>query len=206
METIIELTCKKCGDTKPVSEFVKNPKTKYGYIYTCKVCRTKYTNDYYTKNKERLSEHSKDYWAKNREWLLEKGKEYRAKNKGRISKRNKEYKAKNKDHIILKNAEWYKKNYDIIYAKRRIAINGDRDKYLTYMRGYYAKNIDDRLAHTRSQRDELHDQYVCKVLYNVFGISTAMAKEHPELIESYREQIRIRRLLKSKKDENTKTS
>lgn len=47
-------TCKKCGETKLVSEFHKNKATKDGFQYKCKECNLAHVKDWQEKNP--------DYW------------------------------------------------------------------------------------------------------------------------------------------------
>ena len=52
----------------------------------------------------------------------------------------------------------------------------------------------------------LKDSYIIQNIMLRFKLKRKNIKAYPELIKSYREQIRIKRLLKSKKHENIKTS
>ncbi len=47
----MERTCKKCGETKPIEEFVKAPTCKYGRSHVCLECSHKYGKEHYEKIK-----------------------------------------------------------------------------------------------------------------------------------------------------------
>ena len=58
----------------------------------------------------------------------------------------------------------------------------------------------------QKNRDELRDTYVKDQIRRVFSIPTKTIYEYPDLIENYRQQIKVKRLLKTKKDESNETS
>jgi hypothetical protein len=79
--------CKKCGVTKPLSEFYKNKLTKDGHINKCKPCRLQeekdrpkrdpqYMKEYYEANKQKW----KDGWEKHKEKNLEKARQWKKDN------------------------------------------------------------------------------------------------------------------------------
>ena len=47
--------CTKCGETKPLSDFSKNGKAKFGVASQCKFCRREYDKKRYQKNKVEIS-------------------------------------------------------------------------------------------------------------------------------------------------------
>lgn len=54
--------------------------------------------------------------------------------------------------------------------------------------------------------DELRTSYIVWIIHQSFPeLTNSEIRKYPELIESYRQQIKIKRLLKQKKNENTKT-
>jgi hypothetical protein len=55
--------CKKCGETKPFSEFYANPQLRDGHINTCKPCWTAKGREYHAKpeNKERKRIRQREY-------------------------------------------------------------------------------------------------------------------------------------------------
>jgi hypothetical protein len=81
LSDIDEKICSKCGDKKPLSDFVKNSKSKGGYARICKECRyiqiklwkekiPEYDKEYRKNNRENRNNTSKKYYRKNRETIL----------------------------------------------------------------------------------------------------------------------------------------
>jgi hypothetical protein len=127
--------CKKCGEEKPIEEFVKNKCSPRGYTFECKQCK---------------------------------------------NKRNRSYCGNNRQY----NKEWQKKY---------------REKHKEYYKDLQLKSNIERT-------DKLTDTYIVQNIHYAYGLDYKTIRQHPELIESYRQQIKIKRLLKQKKDENIKTS
>jgi len=57
--------CSSCGEFKHVSEFYRDKGKRDGLAITCKACRSKYSKEYYQKNRERILDMAKDFQAKN---------------------------------------------------------------------------------------------------------------------------------------------
>ena len=56
--------CSSCGEFKHVSEFYRDKGKQNGLAITCKSCRSKYSKEYYQKNRGRLLDIAKDFQAK----------------------------------------------------------------------------------------------------------------------------------------------
>lgn len=48
--------CKKCGQLKPLGEFIKNTQCKDGFAGTCKTCQNGYSKKWKTKSSKSLAE------------------------------------------------------------------------------------------------------------------------------------------------------
>ena len=57
-------TCRKCKETKPLTEYYKDKGMKDGHLNTCKKCRLEQMKEYNSENKEKISEYKKDYYSK----------------------------------------------------------------------------------------------------------------------------------------------
>jgi hypothetical protein len=154
----------------------------------------------HTAIRSQCSEYKRDYWIKNKNILSVKSKIWREKNKDKISK----YKLENRE-LILKRAKEYRiKNKDKIRKEYKAYCDKNRDEIRLKGR---IKNIDgERRKQRKEDRDYLKTYYISAKLRRSTGLNMKTIKEHPELIESYGQQIKIKRLLKQKKDESTKTS
>lgn len=67
---MIEKTCSKCGETKPLSEYYKGGKgSRYadGYRSQCKQCQSEYQTKWFKKNKDYADKRAREYTANHRE-------------------------------------------------------------------------------------------------------------------------------------------
>lgn len=104
MEKIFK-TCKKCGETKEITEFPRKKDSKDGYNSQCKACinarNKKYRDEniekvhasrkrYYQKNIEKMRAEKRAYYQNHKEEKAEYDKQYRIDNKERIAKYKKD--------------------------------------------------------------------------------------------------------------------
>jgi len=102
------------------------------------------------------------------------------------------------------------------YKKARVRANARyRKKYPDKIKEYDKKY---RLSHPYGERqketekkrrkknaDKLTDRHVINVIRHVKKIKAETIRQYPEFIQTYRQQLKVKRLLKQKQDENTKT-
>jgi len=120
-------TCSKCGETKPIDEFIKNENV-------CKICRSQYDKEYRLKNKEKI----KEYRRINKDKIKKYHKEYHKKHKKTLCNRSAEYYENNKDKM-----REYHKEYDREYRlKNKEKIKEYRLKNKDKMREYRQKTIE----------------------------------------------------------------
>lgn len=105
--------CWNCKETKPVSCFSKQTRSKDGLQSQCKEC-DKTTRE---KNKEQRLKYNREYYYNNQEQLLSKKKEYYTNNKEKCLEISKKYQEIHKDKIYKK-----RKNYFRIKAAERRAL------------------------------------------------------------------------------------
>lgn len=115
----IENICKKCGDKKDLSEFVKRNDIKKGYCNTCLICKRKRRKELYPNNKNTASK----YYLLNKENILNNNRTWMSKNKKNRKEWEHEYYEKNKTQIIEKR----KNNPNIkLYTKKYLLKNRDK--------------------------------------------------------------------------------
>ena len=81
-------TCKKCGDVKPLEEFVKGRNV-------CKKCKSEYAKKYCLENSKKAKERSKKWRLENPEKLTESRMRWHLKNTEYVISYRKEYYCKN---------------------------------------------------------------------------------------------------------------
>ena len=112
--------CKKCGETKDITLFVKDKRCLHGYTYTCNSCnlekiRSKKNNDEnYRKHLNNLVKQSKD------------------RNKEKVREYNKAYKLANKDQIKTYNRNHYLKNRTEIIEQQKLKYKRKKEKQIEF--------------------------------------------------------------------------
>jgi len=84
--------CSICKIEKPYDSYLKNKRSKDGFGYQCKECRSNYKSNYDSKNKQKTLEYAREYRKKNKQKVLEYARQYRKDNKDKIRKSKNEYK------------------------------------------------------------------------------------------------------------------
>lgn len=129
----MERTCKKCGEIKPIEEFVKDSRSKR---YTCKHCRNKYKakcdstpeqqrriKEYRLLNRAKMAEYHKRKYLEDREEIIQRTRAWYENNKDRAYKRSRIYIENNKEHVrimINKNVKKHVMNIADSYVKRKL--------------------------------------------------------------------------------------
>ena len=178
----MEKKCSKCGETKDVSEFSKNNQKKDGYMSTCKKCRSIYRKGIYAESPELKLRNR----AKAKKWRIENPErykynqdKYRIENEAELKEKKSIYQKENWNDRKKYHKEWSNKNYKHVrsYCKKQLSVG----------------------------RTNLHDWYLRFIIKQNSGLTDETIKNHPELIENKRLGIKIKRILKQKKYENTET-
>lgn len=112
--------CSKCKTEKSITEFHKNKYSQDGLRCECILCRIVESEQYYQKNKKRLSQQTKEYYQIHKKEYKEYLKKYHQTHKERIAKQVKEYQQKNKQKIIEYQKKYRKENHDKLLEKTKI--------------------------------------------------------------------------------------
>lgn len=119
----------------------------------------------------------------------------------------------NSDKIRKRAIQWYKDNKTTVLSQHR----GKSDILKEKSKEWRKKNPEKRKAYkktpigkrvnktskknsTRKAIDQLKDHYVIHQIKNQTGLSVETIKANPILIENQRQQIKLKRLLKQKKN------
>lgn len=130
----ITRVCRKCGQEKPLSEFVKDKTRELGYSYTCKHCKR---------------EHACKYRADNHEKVLERTRKWRVDNPEKVREYDRKYRADNHEKILE-------------YGRKHYAENSER--YKKYSRKWHAANPEKVREIRRYKREILSDGYLKRQL------------------------------------------
>lgn len=121
--TIILKNCGRCGATKPISEFHKQEKGKFGVRGQCRACVKKIQFDRYWKNpdkyrkmiadwREKNPGHAAAYYAQNIDAEKARGKAAREANPQKARERVRKYYQENREKVIARTRVWKKQNRD----------------------------------------------------------------------------------------------
>lgn len=174
-------TCKKCGETKEIEEFVKNKESKDGYRHDCKMCIKKYRDEYYALNKIDIINKTNAYRKQHLSESNKYTKKYRISNKAKIAIIQKTWNENNKDHKKQLNREWAAKNK----IKRCESTKKHNLKYPEQLK-----------KRNKKYQIELPNSIIMAMLKHSDNISYETIKNYPELIELKRTQIQLLRLTK----------
>ena len=73
----ITRVCRKCGQEKPLSEFVKDKTCALGYSHTCKQCNAERNRKWRAANPEKVLEYKRKRYAANPEKVRERNRKWR---------------------------------------------------------------------------------------------------------------------------------
>jgi hypothetical protein len=123
-----------------------------------------------------------DYYNANKNKLLEYSKDYNKEHRDRIRKREKKYRQTEKGRNVIRKS---KRNYAIKYPEKIKANHRIKSK---------------------RKVQKLSDIYIITTIKAITGLSSETIRKNPDLIENYRKQIELKRLLKKVKYENFQAS
>lgn len=135
---MITKKCTSCGVTKPVSEFNKNAKGKFGVRSRCAECGRQYHKELRATQPDRTRGAAQRYKTRNREKISLAGKLYYEKNKARSAERRRVRYQENKEFELERNRRWAKRNPEAALAlgrksdaKRRATPRGKLDNAIS---------------------------------------------------------------------------
>lgn len=187
--------CSKCMIEKPITEYYKNPKCKYGVVGQCKSCYKKYRQDneenakqwrkeYNQRQdvKERQKQNNKIYYQQNKEKFAEYDKKYREEHKeqlrnyDKLRQQTEEYKQKRKEYND-RNRERiseYGKNY-----RNRPEV---KERNNAYSKKYYEQHKEQCRQYDKERHQKQYYTNNCYRLYRVLsaGICKALKENKKE--------------------------
>lgn len=126
----ITRVCRKCGQEKPLSEFVKDKTRELGYSYTCKHCKREHACKYRADNHEKVLERTRKWRVDNPEKVREYVRKYRADNHEKILEHGRKYYAENSERYKKYSRKWHAANREKVREMRRYKREILSDGYL----------------------------------------------------------------------------
>lgn len=126
----ITRVCRKCGQEKPLEEFVKDKTRELGYSYTCKHCRREHACKYRADNHEKVLERTRKWRVDNPEKVREYDRRYRADNHEKILEYGRKHYAENSERYNKYSRKWQAANPEKVRETRRYLREILSDGYL----------------------------------------------------------------------------
>jgi hypothetical protein len=102
----ITRVCRKCGQEKPLSEFVKDKTCALGYSHTCKQCNAERNRKWRAANPEKVLEYNRKWCAANPEKVLEYKRKRYAANPEKVREYKRKRYAANPEKVLEYNRKW----------------------------------------------------------------------------------------------------
>ncbi len=152
----------------------------------------------------------KKWYSENKNKIKAKHREYRRKNRDKILKGKKKYREENREKCYQQYKNWVGNNPEKYKSIQQKYTDIHRDEINKRRLDSYYKNHSENKKKSRKfqakKREQLHDSYLIQKVKRDTGLDYKTVKSHPEILKTKRMQIKVKRLLKNKNDENTETS
>lgn len=125
----MERTCKKCGETKPIEEFIKYKRAAdgLGYSNLCKLCN----RNRYLQNIERELQTCKKYRQSHRDKIREKNYKYKKEHKEWYKLICEKYRSENKTQINLSQCKYRSQHPERIAYSNKKRVEELTDYYIS---------------------------------------------------------------------------
>ena len=124
--------CRKCGQEKPLSEFVKDKTCALGYSHTCKQCNAERNRKWRAANPEKIREYKRKRYAANPEKIREYNRKRYAANPEKVLEYNRKRYAANPEKVREYKRKWCAANPEKVLEYNRKWREILSDGYLRY--------------------------------------------------------------------------
>ena len=191
----ITRVCRKCGQEKPLSEFVKDKTCALGYSHTCKQCNAERNRKWRAANPEKVLECKRKQYAANPEKVREYNRKWCAANPEKIREYKRKRYAANPEKVREYNRKWCAANPEKVLECKRKRYAANPEKAREYKRKRYAANPEKVLEYNRKWREILSDGYLRSQL------KQRNLPVTPETIEYKRIQLKLYREIKKQQND-----
>lgn len=132
--TITQIACYVCSESKPLALFPKLPSGKHGVGTTCKACRSVYLKKYVLENKARLKEASKQRYLDRKEEYNELNRKHYQENKESYKLRAKSWVEKNPEKRLEIARNWQANNPEKRYEIQKKNRLKDPGRYAAHFK------------------------------------------------------------------------
>ena len=176
----ITRVCRKCGQEKPLSEFVKDNTCALGHGHTCKQCKAERSRKWHAANLEKMREYKRKQYAANPEKVLESNRKWRAANLEKMREYKRKQYAANPEKVRERSRKWRAANLEKVRECKRKQYAANPEK----VREYY-----------RKRREILSDGYL------IYQLKKRNLPVTPETIDYKRIQLKLYREIKNQQND-----
>ena len=194
MDTITRV-CRKCGQEKPLEEFVKDNTCALGHGHTCKQCKADQSRKRYAANLEKMREYKRKQYAANPEKMREYNRKWRAANPEKVLESNRKWRAANPEKMREYNRKQYAANPEKVRERSRKWRAANLEKVRECKRKQYAANPDKMREYYRKRREILSDGYL------IYQLKKRNLPVTPETIDYKRIQLKLYREIKNQQND-----
>ena len=196
MEAPLTRVCTKCGEEKPLEEFVKNPKCKYGRTYECLVCY-----------RERKRESNRNWQKANPEKKRENNRKWHEANREKENERKRKWQKANPEKVRESVHKWQKANREKVNGYHRKYCEANPEKVKDRRRNWQKANSEHVKEYVRKWREDNPEEVTRKYILTYFRRKGIPYNEIPEeLIEYKRLQLKLYRKIEQLKTQEHETS
>lgn len=129
-------TCSKCKESKSLTEFGNDKRTKDGLNSNCRICFNSIQKVHYIKNKNKILLRQKIRYENNKDAILDSQKVYYESNKNKKRLSGVAWSNVNKDRIILRKKVYSVANREKINANKKLWVIENNDKVKNIKKKY----------------------------------------------------------------------
>lgn len=160
--------CTKCGIDRPLSEYHKHKRGRYGLQPRCKTCLLEensaykaahreegraYNKGYYEQNREKVLAYTSQWAKDNKDKVNENAKRWREKNPERAKEVRATYNEANKEKVNARSRRYREANHEAFLAIQARWREANRERIAAYNRSEYEANQADKIERTRKWRE-----------------------------------------------------
>ena len=132
--TITQITCYVCAESKPLELFPKMPTGRHGRNTTCKACRSIYLKNYVRQNKEKLQEASRQRYIERKDEYNALARKHYAENRESYKLRAKKWVQENPEKRLEIARNWQANNPEKRYEIQKKNRLKDPGRYAAHFK------------------------------------------------------------------------
>lgn len=122
----MEKICSKCELSLDISRFTKHSRSKDGYYFCCRSCKSSDSKKYYSKHSDHVKSKSNRYYSENKDIVKDIQKNYYTSNRDSLLEYKRNYHIENKERQKYLNSIYLIEHKDEVNESKRLYISKKR--------------------------------------------------------------------------------